>query len=464
MTKSETNDVKPIQPEASWSGPKVFRHVQWMVPKTLRGHLKKGSVGVFALRIFSLGLSLIIATLFARLLGAKGYGTYAYTMAWINLIVIPANLGLPAILTREIAAKSTSSWGTIKGLFRWSTTTVMIISSVLALVAGLIAWPLLHQQPQSLYALWLALASLPFTALMRLRQASLQGLHRIALSQISEQLVRPILLLAFVLAAYWFLDDQFDVLWILGLYTITMAAAYVSSTVLLKRVLPPNFSQAVAVFEVRRWLSGAAPFLFISGMYVITTYTDTLMLGIMRSREEAGIYSAVNQGAQLILFAIMTISLSVEPRISKLYAEARFLDLQRFLTNNARAAFLFTLPLAFAFIAFGHLFLGLFGPEFLEGRTALNILSLGYLTSITFGFASHTLSMTKFERITALGIGAGALLNVVLNYLLIPHYGVAGAALGTSLSFVFRNLLYSLLTKWHLNLNTTIFSLRGLGR
>lgn len=459
-----SNDVSPTSPETVESWFQIRQQIKRRVPEPLRKRLNKVDLGVFALRVVSLGLSFIIATIFARLLGVEGYGTYAYTMAWTSVLVIPANLGLPAILTRETAAKeSASSWGTIKGLFRWSAATVVVVSTGIALGASLVAWPLLAGHPQSLYALWLALASLPFTALMRLRQASLQGLRHITLSQVSEQLVRPILLLVLVTAVYWF-GSPFNVLWVVGFYTLSMAAACLSSTVFLRRVLPPNYSHAVAIFEVRRWLVGAAPFLFISGMYVITTYTDILMLGILRSQEEAGIYAAVNQGAQLVLFSVMTLSLSVEPFISKFYAEARLSNLQRFLTDNARVAFFFTLPLALALIAFGHTFLSLFGPEFSEGRAALTILCLGYLTSTIFGFASHTLSMTKFERMTAVGIGAGALLNVVLNYLLIPHYGVVGAAIGTSLSFVFRNLLYSVFAKWLLGLNTTIFSLRGFLR
>lgn len=423
--------------------------------------LASGAVGVTAMRVAAIGLSFVTAALLARLLGSEGYGIYAYTMAWVGLLVIPANAGLPAVLTRELAAgQAVASWGMLRGLLRWSEGVVLALSTALTLVAGLIAWVFLSHQPETLHALWLAFASLPFAAMMRLKQASLRGLHFVTLSQLPELIVRPVLLIMLVLLAYALFGQQVGSLWVIGCYTFTMALMHLYSTRLLSRALPKALSEATAGFEVRRWVRSAFPFLLINGMYVMATYTDTLMLGMLRGAEEAGVYAVVSQGAQLILFVVMSISLGVEPLISKFYAEGRLEHLQRLLRENARTAFLFTLPIAAILILFGHLFLAIFGPEFVRGRVPLIILSLGYLGTTTLGFAHHTLSMTKYERITAVGVGAGALLNVTLNALLIPPLGVTGAAVATAISLIFRHVVYAVLVRRKLRLNTTIFAFK----
>ena len=79
-------------------------------------------------------------------------------------------------------------------------------------------------------------------------------------------------------------------------------------------------------------------------------------------------------------------------------------------------------------------FLGIFGPGFVDGYAALGILSSGQLGIVALGAVSLLLVMTGHELDAAIAAGAAALLNAALNTALIPPFGIEGAAAATALS------------------------------
>jgi O-antigen/teichoic acid export membrane protein len=426
--------------------------------QVVRNPLAQGSLGVAALLAGSVVFSFVTGVLFARLLGVKDYGVYAYTMAWVGLLVIPANLGLPSLLTRAMAAyQATADWGTLRGLLRWSQRMVVIVASGLALLAGLVAWFIIGKDQHTFLALALALASLPFAALVRLQQSSLRGLHYAVQSQVPDLLVRPLLLILMTLACYALLRQNFNIFWVIGIYTLTTMLVYIFSVLLLRKRLPSELKTAPAQFLVKDWFRSALPFLIISGLYVVTTYIDTLMIGTLGSREEAGIYSVASQGAGLIRLALMAIHTTIAPTITKLYVQKKHEQLQQLLTKSSRALFLLSLPVALVLLGGGHWFLAIFGAEFTAGRTTLIILTLGHLANTTLGLAPLLLSMTEHEQATALGIGAGALLNIALNVLLIPVWGMSGAAIASATGLIIQNIILSRLAQKRLAINPTMF-------
>ena len=106
-------------------------------------------------------------------------------------------------------------------------------------------------------------------------------------------------------------------------------------------------------------------------------------------------------------------------------------------SKAARTVFVVSLPISLFFIFFGYQLLLLFGPDFTQGKTALAILSGGTLIACAVGrFAGTVLVAAGHERYTSVVVGVAALLNVVLNAMLIPEWGMAGAATATSVSLI----------------------------
>jgi len=75
------------------------------------------------------------------------------------------------------------------------------------------------------------------------------------------------------------------------------------------------------------------------------------------------------------------------------------------------------------------------------------------------GSVGMLLNMTRYERDTAKGLAVSAILNVVLNLLLIPLLGIIGAAIATAVSLITWKVLLWWVVRWRLGINSLAFDL-----
>jgi O-antigen/teichoic acid export membrane protein len=112
-----------------------------------------------------------------------------------------------------------------------------------------------------------------------------------------------------------------------------------------------------------------------------------------------------------------------------------------------------TLVLAVA----GWQLLRLFGPGFEAGYVALLLLAAGHLVASANGPAALVLNMTGHQDSAGITYGAAALTNIILNALLIPRLGIAGAALATALTTIGMSATLVTLVRRRLGLRSSIF-------
>ena len=410
---------------------------------SLRSRLARGAAGIFALKVTSIGLFFIIGLLLARILGTAGYGTYSYVLAWVGVLSVPAVLGLDRMLVRDIASyHARSEWCMIKGLLHWSNKIVLLVSLAIVFLAAIIAIILSSFSVTSmLVSFWVSLLILPFASLTRLRQASLQGFHRVVQGQLPELLIQPMLMLVLTGIAYFFWERCLTAQGAVGINVVTVVITFVVGVQFLLKTLPKDVKETSPAYQARIWLRSALPLMFISGMQIINTHTDIIMLGTIKGAEAAGIYSIVNRGAALITFVLFAVNVPLAPVISSLYAAKDMKRLQHVITKSSRIILLYSLPIGISLIVFRNWFLLLFGQEFTQGETALIILSIAQLFSAAMGSVGLSLIMTGHERNTAIIAGSSAILNVVLNVILIPKWGLEGAATATACNIIIRNIL-----------------------
>ena len=424
--------------------------------RPLRDRLAKATTGSFGLRVAGAGFSFIINLLLARLLGVAGYGAYSYAMAWIGLLAVPALFGLERLLIREIAVyRVQAAWDLVRGLLLWADRTVLRVSLGLGLAASGLIWILADRLGyQMATVLWLGLLMLPFVTLVRLRQASLHGLNQVVISLFPEYLIRP-LLLTILLGGAYFLRDDLQPQWALGLHTTTVVVSLLIATYLLHKVLPGPAKDASPKYQIGTWTRSALPMMLISGMNEINHRIDTIMLGMMKEAAAVGIYNVANRGAQFILLIQTAVDLALAPTIAGLHVAGKMARLQRVITKSTQVVLLLSLSVGVGLVAFGERFLLLFGSMFIQGHTALAILAAGCVISNAAGLAAVTLVMTGHERDAALSIGTSVVLNVILNTALIPLWSVEGAATATSISMMARNILMVLLVHKRVGIHFT---------
>ena len=411
--------------------------------KRLKTHFARGSSGTLALKISTGGLVFLISLVLARLLGAAGYGAYAYALSWVRLLVIPAILGLDKLLIREIAAcHAQSLLGRMRGLLRRSNQAVLAASIGLGILGAAVGWMLKeHLGPQMVTTLWITLIIVPLYAFTRIKQATLQGLQKVVRGQLPEMLIQPLLFLILIGAAYLVLGQGLNPQITAGMHVVTAGVALSFGAILLSKALPQNVKKATPEYQTRAWMRSAWPLLFASGMYIINVRVGAIMLGSMKGAEAAGIYTIADQGAVLIIYILTAVNAPLAPTIAELYAMRDMERLQRIITKSARVIFLLSLPIALTLAVFGRWFLALFGAEFTQGETALVLLCIAQFATAAAGPVTLLLTMTGYEREAAKGVTISAIMNIALNALLIPQWGLEGAAFSFAVSTLTWNVL-----------------------
>jgi O-antigen/teichoic acid export membrane protein len=200
------------------------------------------------------------------------------------------------------------------------------------------------------------------------------------------------------------------------------------------------------IYEPKTWIKAGLPMILVGSMHVVNSNADILLLGALAGTDQAGLYKAAARGAELLTYSLIIVSAPLGPVIARLHAAGQFNRLQSEIVRWARLAFVPTLLLAAALILYGDWFLGLFGPEFVTEASpgALAILATGQLVHAGAGPVALLLIMTGHRNVTAAIMTIAALCNVFLNLLLIPTWGITGAAFATALTTgLFALLLFA---------------------
>jgi O-antigen/teichoic acid export membrane protein len=190
---------------------------------------------------------------------------------------------------------------------------------------------------------------------------------------------------------------------------------------------------------------------------------DILMVGALLDTRSAGIYSASARLATLVAFVLNAVNVVIAPMISNLYNSDRLDELRMLVRDAGRTIFIVSVPIALLLFLLSHQFLSLFGAGFDKGQLSLKILIVGQLFNALSGSVGFLLTMTGHHREAAWAIGLGLLLGVALNFLLIPRFGLEGAAIATAISMVVWNgmLVWLVWLRLKVNMFGFVASLRA---
>lgn len=423
-------------------------------------HLLKKAVGTFGLRIASMFFAFVMSITHARLMGSAGSGIYDYSTSWIYLLAIPATLGFDGLLGREIALYQTeSAWDKLKGIKRWAGILVLITSVGLALVAGTIAWRLSPDRTSQLtWAFGIAMATLPFLSLRIIYRGTMRGLHKIVVGLMPEMIWAPLLQLIFVGFAVKLLPQGLTAIWAVAAFSISTGLSLIISILVSNFLLPTDVIKATPSYQPLSWVKCAFPFMLLESLNEINGRVDILMLGNLDSVSAAGIYNPVNRGSLLVVFAMTAFKGPLAPTVASLFAKGELQKLQHILTKTARIIVAVSGVITLLFIAFGHQYLLIYGSEFTEGLGALKIRCCGlFVYAAVAGLSSTVLSMTGHAQLSVFSSVLSAGINITLNALLIPIYGLNGAACATTVSIVVSGAINTSQVYRSVNLHSTMF-------
>ena len=119
--------------------------------------------------------------------------------------------------------------------------------------------------------------------------------------------------------------------------------------------------------------------------------------------------------------------------------------------------FFLTIPILILILFFSEFILRLFGEQFILGSLCLNILIAGQLINVLCGSVGYILNMTEYQNIFKWIIVFTVIMNVVLNIVLIPLYGIFGAAVASMISLILWNMISCIYIYKKFNISTIWF-------
>lgn len=425
--------------------------------------LVRESLGAFL--VMGIGTLLNYGTniLLSNVMGVDQYGIYAFVFSWSIILCMLGVLGWDSAVLRYVSAyRAREEWGLFQGI-RFLSSRFSLVSGVLVgAVWALGVWFLRDRFSDDLrQTLWIASVPLPLAALFSVRLAEMKSLGHPVLSQGVGMVFRPLVLGALVLAAWMAGGIILNAPVAMAFSGISVFFCLLVSSWFVARRLPSDSRGISPVFRKREWLGMALPAFGMAGSFLVLQHTDRIMIGIWEGTTSAGIYDAASRTAMLMSFGLAAVNAVLAPMISALYASNRKRELQHVLWLGALGTSLFVAPAGVLLYFFGEFVLGVFGSRFVEGYEVLMVLAGGQLVNALAGSVGYLMAMTGHQRQALSIMLFSAVLNVLWNALLIPGFGILGAAMATAGTTLIWNVWMVVFVIRRLKMNPTVFRWGG---
>lgn len=425
---------------------------------TLALTLYRGSAVFLAISGFGSAISFGVHLLMARLLGAKSYGYFVYATSWMAILLLGCNIGLKPTVLRFVAAyNARGEWGSVRGLLRCSTGWTIAASGVVTILSGIALWFLRPRFDELGTTLALMALAMPFMALAEVWSSAVRGLGAVARSQYPSSIVQHVLVCIALVIIVVVVGENDG--------AVSAAAAFLFATIgsmavahfLLRLELPRPVLISPPCYFRAEWLHVAGSNLLISLSQAVRVPLIVVISGAYLDVQQLAYYVAAHRLANVMSLGLLGISAFASPLISQYFALADFSKLQGLAHLAARGAFAGALVTALVLVGFGDDLLGLFGAGFRTAYLPLLVLLCGELVAAAVGPVGFFMTMTN-RQVSATRIEvATSTIAIGLALVLIPRYGIFGAAVVVAAGSAVRNISMFLALWRQLGLRSTIF-------
>lgn len=407
-----------------------------------RGRPGRGAFNAFAIRVVAAGVLFVSQVLLARWMGAHDFGVFTYVWVLINVVGTLCALGFATSVNRFLPQyQALGQLDRARGLLL-SGRAVSFAAGAVAMAAGLV---LLYGRPELVeesFRLPLAfgLLCLPAYALTDFHDGAGRTQGWLVLALAPPFVVRPLLLIAGVGVAGLLGAHASAEIAVLAASAATWIT-FAGQSLLLSRRLRPIIPPGPRRYELGHWLAVSLPVLLLDGFALMMTNLDILLLELFVTPDQIGIYFAAARIISLIAFVHFAVTAAAMPRFAELHARGDRAAITALLHDTRKWTLLPSLAAASALLLLGKPLLWLFGPEFTDSYAVMFVLVIGLLVQAAVGPALGLLVVTGRHNLAAAIMGSTVVVNGSLNLLLIPVYGLMGAAAATSTALAVQSLM-----------------------
>lgn len=419
--------------------------------------LAKSSIVVFIALFLSKILAYIYRIVIARFYGPEVYGLFTLALMVIGFVGAFASLGLTDGLLRYIPlyrGKKKIDW--IRFLYRIAASILLITSiasgALLYVLSDYISVNVFHNAGLTIY-LQIFSFLIPISILSNLFLSILRAYEKIGwhsfIFNIIQSVVKVLALLIFIylgISGIATVYSQFIATTSVLIFAYIVAKFTTKEIFLLpkskgnKKILPEVFSYS--------W-----PIIFVSIVYSIFYWVDSFAIGFYQNVEAVGFYNAAVPIALLLSFVPELFMQLFFPMMTREYGQNRKTLIRQISKQVGKWIFMFNLPILLLILIFPGVIINLlFGAEYLVAENALRLLTIGAFLLTTFTVSQNLLSMAGKSKIILVNIVAITILNIILNMILVPIYGITGAAFSTMISFILLGLAFLIEAAYYLKI------------
>ena len=401
--------------------------------------IAKGTGIIFIGTIIGMLLGFVGRIILVRYITQTEYGIYCLALVIISIFVTISTLGLQEGSTRYIAYfRGKKEEGKVRGVISSSIKIAIIASISLAVISffisDFISISIFHTPALSTPIKIFSIA-IPFTVLINVFIAIFRGFDRVDAKVYFNDILRPVLYLLFLIAVVLF---GLSFLGVVYACVLSIAVTCVVFVIYMVKKSPLSLRSGNSVTNpmTKELLFFSVPLLAVSMLMMVMSWTDTLMLGYFKTPDVVGLYNAALPLANLLTVVIVSVGFLYIPIISQVYGKNQMEELKRSYAISTKWCFIGTLPIFFVLFLFPDVVLNLlFGSRYIGAAVALQILAFGFIFNSYFGTNYHTLIAIGKSKFIMYCHLASSVTNISLNLLLIPSFGIKGAAIASGVSF-----------------------------
>lgn len=418
------------------------------IEKTVR------STGLIVIgKIFAFPINFFTNIIIVRLLGAQTYGAFVLAGVVINVGRILSTGGLRRGVLRFVSFyRGQGRPERVIETIVSATFIVSVISTLVTIFLYFLAKPIaigiFHNRGLVIVIQILAF-SLPFSAVAAIWLGTIQGFKEIG-DLVLVGIFSSLIYLGFI-------GILFLLGWSLVGFLVVCVLNAAMSCLLAFFFLKKNdltWEKARFFCFNRELVNFSLPLLLVNFVNLFLYRTDMLMLGYFKTVSDVGIYSVAFRISLIILFPLNAFRPIFGPMISEFFGRNEVRKAEELFKMATKWSLSLTMPVFLFIVLYPRHVLSIFGPHFVVGTSVTVILGLVQFINCSVGPTGGMITMSGHPKINMMNSIMLLCCNIVLNYLLIPRYGLLGAATATGISIVAVNMIrivevYSLL-KFHL--------------
>ena len=424
----------------------------------LKNFLIKNSLKVLLLRASGIVLMFLLSLFLTNSFSAEIVGQYDFVRSFLMILSGASLLGTnQAIIYYSGILTSKKSFGSIKSIYFKMNFLILIACAILYAPLLVIDKEVINQifNKQGAYELVsLSLQGLVFYSITMLNIDTIRALKHTLISEGFRNIFRYTPFFIFSIILYIIETPEDLVLWFIYSFVVIFV---ISTAVVYFFLFNKNFPKSAAHnFSSTEILRASYPMALSAISYFLMQSTDVLFISAYDTFESVAYYSIAVKLATVTALALISVNIVIAPKIASIYNDKNFYQLKLILKKATRMNVVISLPIIIILLFFSEYVLSTFGSNYILAKNALWILLIAQFFNSITGPSALYLNMTGRQKKLNVILVISLLINVVLNIILVPDFGMLGAAISTTTSFVISKILASALVFYLDNVKTFI--------